>query len=774
MTEPSRLILNIVPISFSGENLRVGRLPYQDEESYRTLRENHRHTHTFRFDQRTGDLLNVSLVPDHDPLGALEEVPIQEHLLLVAKAVQDIFLKWIAGRRTITKGGKRLVFWGSNNQARLLSQACTQARVEPITGIEVYHRYDLDCRMFWDTEQQPYLGLVISVDTTNAIDLPVAELIARGVSMVGRCVCQRGAVEQDYILPKLDILGEVQRIKGNTLVIEGPDGTQEFDTSDVIIEPRLEHLEAIVKACYKGKAAAVLAYLRQKREELTSASGQLQAIRYTLGGLQQQQFVIAPDITIQFGDLLDEGDRRFPTRISTERPPLLFGPQGRNTSSIPDQGIRRYGPYLSMQHTRNEPLIAVVCEAQYRGRVEQFLNDLLGGFPDERWTETGKENPFVGGLVAKFRLARIRYEIEECPDSSPEAYRAAARRLLARLTQLPDLAIVQTREAFKQYVGDANAYFVAKATFMGAGVPIQAVTIEIIETPGTNLAYVLNTVSLATYAKLDGVPWVISTRSPASHEIVIGIGSSEVTTRRWAGRERYVGLTTMFQGDGRYLVWELTREVAYDDYPQALLESLQSTLRYVQQQNSWQPNDKVRLVCHVYKRLKDCEVEAIKALVRQLTADRYQVEFAFLDISLYHPYHLIDPAQPGFAYWSGGKKQIRGHGVPERGICLQLDRRRALLHLTGPKDLKTAGQGLPQPLLVELHSDSDFTDLTYLLRQIYHFTYMSWRSFFPATLPVTIHYSQIIARLLGNLRHVNGWDSTVLMLGSLRGRRWFL
>jgi argonaute-like protein implicated in RNA metabolism and viral defense len=309
---------------------------------------------------------------------------------------------------------------------------------------------------------------------------------------------------------------------------------------------------------------------------------------------------------------------------------------------------------------------------------------------------------------------------------------------------------------------------------MGAGVPIQAITIELIETPGTNLAYVLNTISLAMYAKLDGVPWVISTRSPVSHELVIGIGSSEVSTRRWGKRERYVGLTTMFQGDGRYLVWELTREATYEEYPQALLDSLQSALRYVQQQNSWQPNDKVRLVCHVYKRLKDCEVESIKTLVRQLTADRYQVEFAFLDISLYHPYHLIDPTQAGFPYGSGGRKQIRGQGVPERGICLQLDRRRALLHLTGPKNLKTASQGLPQPLLVELHSDSDFTDLTYLLRQIYHFTYMSWRSFFPATLPVTIHYSQAIANLLGHLRHVSGWDSTVLMLGSLRGRRWFL
>ena len=50
--------------------------------------------------------------------------------------------------------------------------------------------------------------------------------------------------------------------------------------------------------------------------------------------------------------------------------------------------------------------------------------------------------------------------------------------------------------------------------------------------------------------------------------------------------------------------------------------------------------------------------------------------------------------------------------------------------------MKTDYQGLPQPLLIELHPESDFTDLTYLVRQVFHFSYLSWRSFFPAIEPV--------------------------------------
>jgi hypothetical protein len=73
----------------------------------------------------------------------------------------------------------------------------------------------------------------------------------------------------------------------------------------------------------------------------------------------------------------------------------------------------------------------------------------------------------------------------------------------------------------------------------------------------------------------------------------------------------------------------------------------------------------------------------------------------------------------------------------------------------------------------KLHPDSDFVDMTCLLRQIWNFSHMSWRSFFPGNEPVTLTYSRLIARLLGNLKAVNGWDSQVL-IGSLRDRKWFL
>lgn len=767
------LVLNIVPVTFSSEKLVVGRVAYTDEDKYKELRERHWLTHAFRFDSRTEEIFNVALVADISPIGQIEEVDIQEHLLLVAKAIQHSILIWLAGKLPILKGSKQLVFWGQADQALLLSQAVKKAELQPLSGLEVPLRYKIDCRLFSDADDNPFLGMIIDVGTANVIDIPVSDLMQKGMLITDRYVCHRKEFEHAYLHPGLELLGRVSSVQGTRLLLTDVDNITEIEADKALLEPRLENLEEAIQLLYGPKSAAILSTLHQLRQPILTTAGKLSQIRTTLASIKKRGIKIA-GVNVEFGDLLKEGDSLFPSRIATERPTLLFGPQGRNVGQYPDLGIRNWGPFMYMQHTHNAPLVAVICESRYRGRVEQFMKSLSEGFPDELWANDKMDNPFVGGLIGKFRLSKVRLEYEECAEPSAEQYRQAIKRLLERVPATPDLALVQTRKAFRQLRGDDNPYFVTKAAFMTAGVPTQAVHIENIDSAQTEVAYLLNNVALASYAKLDGTPWVISTRGPTTHELVMGIGSAEVSQGRLGSKSRYVGITTVFQGDGRYLVWELTREAEFEEYATALLESLRTVISHVKDQNSWQKGDKVRLICHAFKRLKNCEVDAIKALVQELVVGNFQVEFAFLDISWSHPYQIFNPVQKGVPYWSGGHKKMKGKGLPDRGLCLQLDRWRALLHLTGPKDIKTDVQGLPRPLLVDLHSDSDFTDLAYLLRQIYHFTYISWQSFFPATEPVTIKYSHLIARLLGNLKTVKGWNSTVLSVGGLRGRRWFL
>lgn len=770
------LVLNIVPVSFDTDKMVIGRMPNMSKDEYRQLRDAHWETHAFRYDSRHGEILNVPLGPDIDPLGKADEVNLQEYLLLIARAVQHDILVWLAKGLPILRSGKKLVFWGQADNALLLSRAAKKVGVKKTPGLEVALRYEIDCRMFRDSDDRLYLGLVIDVATSNIIEIPILELQKQGLKIDGRYVCRRHEPEKDYLRPRLELLGQVSGVEGARLLLTESEGVIKVEADGVLLEPRLEYLNDVIKLYYGSAATRLLSALDGFRKPISTATSKLARIRDTLAKLKKRPIVIANNVNVELGELLNLKDTRFPDKITTYRPTLLFGPQGRKHGSVPDKGITDHGPYMYMQHERNTPLLAVVCESRHRGRVEQFIRLLLDGFPDEMWHNQRRMNPFPEGLVSKFRLSKVRVEYEECKNPTAQAYKEAVNRLLRRLPSTPDLAIVQIRENFMQLYGNANPYLVSKAAFMMAGVPTQSVRIEKIDKPGGDIAYLLNTISLAIYAKLDGIPWVMSTPRPTTHELVVGLGTAEVSRGRLEARTRYVGITTVFQGDGRYLVWGTTREVEFENYAAALLETLRARVKHVQQHNAWQNGDKVRLVCHVYKRLRDCEVEAIKALVSELVADRFEVEFAFLDISWWHPYHIFDPSQKGENYWDREKRayRVKGKGVPQRGLCLQLDKSRGLLQLTGPKDLKTREQGIPRPLLIELHRDSDFTDMTYLLRQIYHFAYMSWRSFLPGTEPVTIAYSRQIAKLLGNLKAVTGWNSQVLSVGSLRDRRWFL
>lgn len=87
--------------------------------------------------------------------------------------------------------------------------------------------------------------------------------------------------------------------------------------------------------------------------------------------------------------------------------------------------------------------------------------------------------------------------------------------------------------------------------------------------------------------------------------------------------------------------------------------------------------------------------------------------------------------------------------------------------------MKREGESVPHPLQIELHRRSTYTDLGSLVRQVFHFTGLSWRSMLPVTEPVTIYYPHLIARLLGRFSALPDWSDDLLDT-HLRRSRWFL
>ncbi|MEU9470855.1 hypothetical protein AB0D78_30430 [Streptomyces avermitilis] len=373
-----------------------------------------------------------------------------------------------------------------------------------------------------------------------------------------------------------------------------------------------------------------------------------------------------------------------------QSPTFQFDQAGDKTSRSPDRGLDEYGPFDVEFFAKKKPRIAVITPRAHKGVVENFLFKFLHGIQGER--------TYGLGFIRKYHLSGCDVFLHPFDGATTDAnaYREACRTALLRGDI--DLAIVITSEDQAHLTGDNSPYLVAKSAFMGQGVPVQDVRIETARL--SKLAYPLNSIALACYAKLGGIPFVIAAPRSLTHELVIGIGSAHVKESRLTAPERVVGITTVFSSDGNYLLSNASREADYEDYPRELLRSLTECIDAIKIRNAWQKGDELRLVFHVFKPLKDIEAAAVKELVENLTRTYAKVEFAFVHVSTDHHWVMFDRASAGVNQGAGGR--AKGHYAPERGHAVPIGERELLVAVCGPMDLKSALHGAPKPLLLNL------------------------------------------------------------------------
>ncbi len=437
------------------------------------------------------------------------------------------------------------------------------------------------------------------------------------------------------------------------------------------------------------------------------------------------------------------------------------------------RGIFNHGPYSQQGFTPSKPRICVVCERNRKGEVEQFLQKLLEGH-----NEPGRRCFFPDGLIKTYRLQGkdVRFFLADGPTAP--AYRKAAQEALAAATTEAErwhIAFVQVDQASHDLRGENNPYLVVKAAFLSQQIPTQEFVTETMRRKGSGLDFILSNIALAGYAKLGGTPWHLKVDNPIAHELVIGLGSASISNSKLGAKQRMVGITTLFTSEGRYLIGNMSNAVPFEEYGQAVVEMLTSAIERARADMNWQKGDEVRLIFHSFKPLKDTEADAVKAVAESLKD--YHVDFAFLHVAQEHDTVLFDSKNLGAPSYSAGLARgvqiMKGEFAPMRGTYLMLNKANAVLSLTGSKEVKKPTDGLPYPVLLHLHRCSTFTDMKYLTEQVYTFSCHSWRSFDMARMPVTISYSQLIARLLGRLGSLPNF-SVDSIYGRLNRLRWFL
>jgi hypothetical protein len=765
---PTHFVLNIAPVKFDDAEVRVGVLPYESGEQLALLRSTHGSTHVFRRVEGTRIEAAAFVSPAPDVGDSFRSVRLKDELGLSAALIRNALIGHLHALPRKVFEYRPITFLADESRENLLQQALPRGTTCP-DWLSVCPLYEADVRVLHFDRQDPFVGMCLNVCTRRRITRSCHGLLADGFPVEGAYVGRLLPSTDERMQPRFRLAGRVERVEGGLLRLADHRPEEEtIDAMDAFIEAAA--FEALVRHALGAAAGAALGRLDGLLINFRSGPARLERLRAICGYFCNRPMEIVPGVTCHATEFLSQSQRATFPRID-KAPPVVyvFDPSGTKTQTWHDKGMDDYGPYSAPTFTPTRPRICVVCQRDHKGRIEQFVRKFLRGVTAPR----SRRSPFAKGFVRKYALEDATTDFYEAEGASASAYQKAVFRAIAAQTERGfryDLALVETEERFHGLRGAANPYLVTKAEFMSHQIPVQEFEIETTDIPDSRLQYVLNNMALATYAKLNGVPWLVRAHMPIAHELVIGMGSAHVGDERLGDTERVVGITTVFTGDGNYCVHTLSRAVSFENYAAELLHSLKSTIERLSRSMNWQPKEHVRLVFHAFKPLKEAEEEAVKALIA--TLGDYDVEYAFLHVVEDHPMLLFDEAQKGEPAYDG-TGEVKGVHAPTRGRFLRLSGHEVLITLTGAREVKQASDGLPRPILLRLGRGSTFNAMTYLTRQVNTFACHSWRSYFPSPLPVTILYSDLIARLLGHLSTLPQWNPAQ-MLGRIGETRWFL
>lgn len=635
-----------------------------------------------------------------------------------------------------------------------------------------YQRTEFEVRTIEDDGGRSILVLAVTCRRHFEIDGTAADLIGDGVDLRGLETIDRNAPREARFL------GTVVDAEGDNLVVRGPSEVATVGAQHCTVEPSLATFSAVFERALSARDLDRYEAAEWRLQaQTTSGRGYTDYLHKLCDYFQKCGAVeVAPNLHCTF-----RGPVAFNKDIAGSAGRLLppveycFSTDRASMDLYPSRGLEKFGPFDSGTFDKKRPRILVVAPSHHQGEVETFIRRLRDGMESERVPR------FQRGLVGIYRLAKIDLDwlLVELP---PDGAAGAGARYLDRLKDAfnpdrpPDVAIVvlRDRDAFSE---PDNPYDSVKAFLLSQGVPSQQVRLPTLRQPARSFAYTLENIAVALYAKLGGSPWTVTPTMPVAEEIVIGVGVAE-SGGRHAPRQRFAGITTVFSSDGSYILAASSERCRYAEFPDVLIAFVQKILRRLALERGWQRGDHVRLVFHSHQPLKKVDILRLVERAVQQLGEGILFQTAFLTVRRDHPFKIVDiheaGREKGVELIDGGfgKKRVGVH-VPARGMAIDIGGDRQLLCVTGSTLVKREGEPIPNPLLIELHPLSTYRDLNSLVRQVYHFTGLSWRSMLPVTEPVTIFYSHLVADHLVRLENVAHWSDGLLDT-RLRRSRWFL
>jgi hypothetical protein len=439
------------------------------------------------------------------------------------------------------------------------------------------------------------------------------------------------------------------------------------------------------------------------------------------------QFLLNPSTDIkEFGFQKLESPKNYFYRNSTP-------PEG--TESYAMRSKIKYNKPTTYDNFENRDIsIGVVFPKEHHLKISTFLKAVQ----EELCT------------IYKIPKSNFKYETFPIEDSNLQSYQSVFQN-----TRDINLAIVVVDEIHELLPIKESPYYFCKAEFIKRGINSQEVQIQQINKFITDQRsgysnYADHTFSLNIYAKLGGTAWTVKPQGENRNELVIGVGATTDTD----GKPQ-IGMTSIFRGDGKYLIGEVAAVTSIADYNKHLTDVLSKNLKECLDSKILDPSKPVYLVFHLFKKPGYYnEIEALKSLMQNFNYIDFKYSFVYVGDGhnfRFNKYQATQESRP-----------FTLKDLP-RGTFIKINDSLSFLALR---------KNSSRCCKIEIDPRSNVIDIEYLSKQVYDFSDLSHSSFNKQASPASIKYSKLMAQMSTKLRVIDGFYMSQISMPD--NSPWFL
>jgi hypothetical protein len=411
----------------------------------------------------------------------------------------------------------------------------------------------------------------------------------------------------------------------------------------------------------------------------------------------------------------------------------------KSTANSQFQGIRNYGPF---QKIDKEVIFVFIFEERFKSFANEFFLSI-----------TGKSNP--GTFPGFEQMFGVKINTSNVRKIAIEGF---SNEDLLKIVDT--VKILQEAESDKKiisiYIEDyaidvedivtSNRYYYLKYNFIKNNLALQVVNYRKLG-ERNSLKWSTSNVALAMFAKMGGIPWIVK---PSNNNcLILGVGSSHKRDDETGYITKYFAYTVCLDSSGLYKTLEvLADETTEENY----LENLKTNLAKILSDGRMR-NYKT-CVLHLPFKIKQKEISAISEAVQQIN----DIDFVAIKVNLDNKY---------FGY------SFHNTLVPYESSFVKLSRNEYLVWFEGllyGKEI--VDKRLSNPVHIQflnLGTYKGFDERKYL-QDVLNLSGANWRGFNAKSIPISIYYSQIIAKYTEAFEKIDSYEENSIS----NDKPWFL